>query len=336
MNWATYFGIYLAAAFLSGNYKEKIFDSIVWIAVLPAVFFIIQKFFSSHPPSDITTWGLLPKKNIFNALVSCGLLIVMADYFHRSSESMLFKSGLKKIVIFLLLMCSWIFSFTVSGIIGFIFAVVVMIGSEKKHLRRISVVSGLILLVVMLSVKLSQPNVWDRLVWYKAAVEMFLAHPVSGVGVGRFAELVGGYIGKTSSGILRSYYAHSFYLEILAETGVIGFSLIAIVFYFAVKNSFKNDIRTLVVSIFIMVMGLTDFIFNFPLIPIILFTALGSGGEYLSKSDDKGIKIKTSYGYVAVFMVILYSLFLIAGAVVKYNLWYKDYQKSLLEMRIVK
>lgn len=60
----------------------------------------------------------------------------------------------------------------------------------------------------------------------KSAFEMFLSHPLTGVGIGNFGEAYGKYFKPG----LEYYNAHSAFLTILSETGIIGF-IIYISFY---------------------------------------------------------------------------------------------------------
>ena len=60
----------------------------------------------------------------------------------------------------------------------------------------------------------------------KSAFEMFLSHPLTGVGIGNFGEAYGKYFKPG----YEYYNAHSAFLTILSETGIIGF-IIYISFY---------------------------------------------------------------------------------------------------------
>lgn len=64
-------------------------------------------------------------------------------------------------------------------------------------------------------------NVRNRIGYIKAGVQMFLDHPLSGVGVGNFPRQ---YVKYAPPGALRQVRAaHNTYLQVLAETGVLGF-----------------------------------------------------------------------------------------------------------------
>lgn len=74
-----------------------------------------------------------------------------------------------------------------------------------------------------------------RLLWMRTAGEMFLENPVLGVGAANYPVRYGEYVGRLAS-TARDYedpdavrYPHNLYLEIGAETGLLGLSLFAAV-----------------------------------------------------------------------------------------------------------
>lgn len=340
MNWATYFAVYLASVLLRNEHKEKIFESVVWSAAFAAAFFVVQKFFSATPPSDYTTWGLLPKKNVFNSVALAGILIFSVGKITKRISSRSVVSRDKEfytLLCFILLVLSAVLSMSVSNLIGFfatlgLLLFVVFPTGNKSYIkwRKVTICAIAVALALAIVIKLREPKVFDRVVWYKAALAMFLDKPFTGVGAGRFGAASLDYIKATAGNgeILRSHYAHSFYLEMLAETGLVGFTLLVTAFYFAIKNS--DDVRARLVAVFFLVSATTDFIFNFPVIPLILFALLGAGTQtnpfsHLPYSTDS----VTKRGKMIFALIVLYSLFLFVGGIVKYNLWSREYKKEM-------
>lgn len=89
--------------------------------------------------------------------------------------------------------------------------------------RRFWFAAGIVLLVIALGLvvwkfKFGRSPI-DRLDWWSVAIEMFRAHPLSGVGIGNYPSAYLAY--KTAPG-QNTLYAHSFLLSVLAETGVVG------------------------------------------------------------------------------------------------------------------
>jgi len=79
-------------------------------------------------------------------------------------------------------------------------------------------------------------NKWDnRLPLYRAAVKIFRDYPVFGAGIGMFEKLIKdpryALASDYSPGNMDMFiHAHSFYLETLAEMGVLGFTVLFMVF----------------------------------------------------------------------------------------------------------
>lgn len=66
----------------------------------------------------------------------------------------------------------------------------------------------------------------------QSAISMFLKNPVLGVGIGNWGEYYGRYYKPGHE----NWNAHSAYLQILSEVGIMGFILYMILFYFVLKQ----------------------------------------------------------------------------------------------------
>jgi hypothetical protein len=80
-------------------------------------------------------------------------------------------------------------------------------------------------------------SVATRLVLSAAAVQMFLAHPMIGVGFTNFGELVGGW---TNDPGLVGLAAHDTYLHLLAENGSLGFLCFFVPLFYLFYRNLKN------------------------------------------------------------------------------------------------
>jgi O-antigen ligase len=77
-----------------------------------------------------------------------------------------------------------------------------------------------------------------RLAFWKAAVNIFLGHPLAGVGLDAFGDAYSSY--DLSSGKFRVEQAHNDYLQILADAGILGFACVASFIYLFVKKSLRT------------------------------------------------------------------------------------------------
>jgi len=103
----------------------------------------------------------------------------------------------------------------------------------------------------------------DRKYLWKAAVRMFMHAPVFGVGLGTFMESYQRFWLKSTVEIA---YAHNCYLQVLAETGIVGLStfllFLAIWFKDTLKLLFKKTGSFYYLSFLGMTIGLIAYLLN--------------------------------------------------------------------------
>lgn len=166
-------------------------------------------------------------------------------------------------------------------------------------------------------------SVFDRLKFWAVALKIFKQSPVTGSGYGTFfTEYANNYdnIG------LFSRYAHNHYLQLLSETGIIGFSLFIIfllmVFIPVLKNirKVRTQSSNAIVYVsaafaFLIHIGM-DFSFNFPAVAVLFFAVTGAAvsgindikGEH---THEKRFKIRTSLlSSVLAIIIVATSLYL--------------------------
>jgi len=372
VNWATYGAVYLSVTGLVALHKERarefVFKSVMWLGCFAAAFFLIQKFFTIQGPSDYSTWGFLPKKNVFNSVVFLALLVFIGSWRtstllsagesapESESGEIYRKKSASQWVCFALVAAACVMSVTVSNFIGFIAASVFLLirrhrgGDERSasfqpllrsggYNRRVLIFASVVFIAVA-ALKLTEPNVTDRVLWYKAALRMFAANPLTGVGAGNFGKALPGYL-ENGHHLLRTIYAHSFYLETLSETGVIGFVILAVLLYFVLKKT--EDRRSLAVALFLLSTAATDFIFSFTIIPVFFFALMAAGrktapvvsydGKSIPSSPQEGKDVSSSSCcalHKIIFLTAAYALFLFTSGAMKYFWWHKEYLKEVI------
>lgn len=92
---------------------------------------------------------------------------------------------------------------------------------------------AVMLLVTILSVDIA--SIYDRLSWWKAALNMIAYRPVYGWGEGAFAYVSSAF--KTYTGDLASVYAHNYYLEFIAENAIVASLLWFYVLFSFIRTS---------------------------------------------------------------------------------------------------
>jgi O-antigen ligase len=106
-----------------------------------------------------------------------------------------------------------------------------------------------------------------RFALWHDALELTSRHPGTGVGIGRFAEA-----SSVAAADPDRRHAHQEYLEIAAETGVVGgLLLVALVGWALIHTGLRGGIGATLAAAGVTVLGLhacVDYILHFPIVPI--------------------------------------------------------------------
>jgi O-antigen ligase len=95
-------------------------------------------------------------------------------------------------------------------------------GREKYRPFMPALAAAAALLAVLAVVQLEPKSFLDRLGWWHAALRMFADRPLLGFGPGSFAYVYPAYHKAAAAGI-STIYVHNYYLEFLAENGLLAF-----------------------------------------------------------------------------------------------------------------
>lgn len=160
----------------------------------------------------------------------------------------------------------------------------------------------------------SDQSLSQRKSYYLLSLDYFKENPVFGMGLGNWKIESIPYIIDTKKSYIMPYHAHNDYLQVLAETGIIGFSLYLLIFIFLVIALFKiyklknGEYSTLIFStILFLVIYFFDASFNFPYArPIIQIFLLFVIASILSISITKQKKeINNNVFYPIILIIIL-------------------------------
>jgi len=109
---------------------------------------------------------------------------------------------------------------------GFLFLLFSLAGRRKRVWASASVAMAVITLLLFFrkghfldSLAFADPGSQERLLWWSAALRMILAHPILGVGLNTFMFNYNTYVQNPH---LWPAYAHNCFLQIAAETGILG------------------------------------------------------------------------------------------------------------------
>ena len=163
-----------------------------------------------------------------------------------------------------------------------------------------------------------ETSISQRLRFYNQSFQTFLDNPILGIGIGNW-ELKS--IDTDSENILGytvPYHAHNDYLELLAETGLIGFLLFyGLIFFTLYKlvRAYLNKKETNFFNVFI-VLGilvyLIDALFNFPFArPIQQLNLIGFVSLSIYLTQQKSFEINKHKVLTPIFNIITFSFLLL-------------------------
>lgn len=89
---------------------------------------------------------------------------------------------------------------------------------------------------------ISRLNVFDRFIYWKAAIKMFLEHPLFGIGMGRFPEefVKQGYGLNITPENKQRMHVHNSYLHMATELGLLGISLFLVLWILIIMKFLKS------------------------------------------------------------------------------------------------
>ncbi len=178
-----------------------------------------------------------------------GLLPFLGIAFYNSFVQ---KKKLLKVfslVISISIICALMVTFSRAGFVGLLGMLLIAAFKAKKKIKAFL----LLILVVILLINTMPAHVWDRFIGTKATLEnlentsnvdntkrrfllaraawkMFLDHPLSGVGIGNY------YYESREYEPIHAGRAHTMYLEIMAELGLVGIFLFLGILFFTLKG----------------------------------------------------------------------------------------------------
>lgn len=184
--------------------------------------------------------------------------------------------------------------------------------TRKLGLKKI-VVTGIscfaVIVIFLSAAKLQETNVYDRVNWWRGALEIIKDHPFSGVGLGNFGNI---YL-KYKVGKLNSLYAHNHYLELWSEIGFLGVLAFLLGIYRFIKESLANlrkleqsnqilNIGIITSVLSLLLYSFIDFGLAIPAVAIIFWVLMGLSYSY---SQSSFICLKINWIRSLIFAVLI-------------------------------
>lgn len=272
---------YLLLSFVAGVFVLDLFGLLTYLGLIGN-----KKF--SLPLSPLNMHHIWVGNLNAVGLYAAVSLLVFSAHFKRLSMAILLWSFI------LLGTLTVLLSLARTAWVGMIFTVIISIYFLLRNKRTYLIVVPSIIIVCVLiylfndlvhsridmafhditqySASVAPTSLGDRFFMWKASSEMFLSHPILGVGIGDYRIALGGLVasGRIPGFILKYNQPHNMYLFALATTGLTGLFGLLFIFYKTLQHTGKLlrnkeglfGFLSLTVSVHFMTAGLTESLFN--------------------------------------------------------------------------
>ena len=254
-NWFFTFIQLWALLLLSGELldtpgKQKTVMLIFSISAVASAFYALQ---NAGQSVDFETYmideaGLTDNAN--SAARYFTIAMVFITYLRSTQKNQLLKAiGLLGIILTYL---GVLVTLSRTGVILLIIAqgLIILLEPQRKQKFSLVLAFSLALVVVLLfsenlfkylesfvpTIQQGTDTVGVRYNLWRSGWNMWLDHPIKGVGIGMFINKVGPYIYQLEGPHLWRSVAHNTYIQVLSETGIVGFLLFMALVYFSLRN----------------------------------------------------------------------------------------------------
>jgi len=218
----------------------------------------------------------------------------------------------------------------VIGIIGFIIAANMNL-IPKSLLERIT------------SISFKERNFIERLVFYKDGLKIFLRSPLFGFGGGTWVSLYFAY----QSYLYFTTQSHNYFLQVLLDTGLFGFSILLIFLWILYRHSLKSIFKldkinriilagAIGATVQLYLHAILDFDFSLAAVQVLLYTTIGImysivRGYYKENKQEKEIEIKRPSKALPYVLVAFYFVFIFISISFRQGHYYANIGSQALQ-----
>jgi O-antigen ligase len=143
----------------------------------------------------------------------------------------------------------------------------------------------------------------ERILMWKSAWEMFLDHPIAGVGLGQYPDMDRFFYWQPQYQELIHVHAHSMYFSFLSETGLIGITAVGSFFGYILFSTYRKyradprdywSLAMMLTTVAFLIGGFTEYSFGHLLILRLYLFVLGLswvGSRLRHSIDSRGRSI---------------------------------------------
>lgn len=184
----------------------------------------------------------------------------------------------------------------------------------------------LFFLLVFLIYNIEPQSVVDRLRWWKASLDIFIQRPLIGFGYSSFTHILSAF---TLPNLLKSVYAHNYFLETLSEHGILFFLAWVYILLGIIKSS-----RGLYP--YILIAALIHSFFDFGLNTFCGWWFFMYVSAYACRKNVLMFKLGNRYSTVNNYIVLVFSLLIIVWAFFSFKYIELEYKNNIINELIEK
>jgi len=296
-NWLNYLIIFIAVLLIPQEYLYKILSYFVLIVTLLVFMAYYQVFIAHEAMPDVT----LINPNIFAGYL---LLAIPLLYYVQKDRPLIQKNLITILIVFAFF--ALILTKSISSMIAILVAVAI------TRYRWKGIIGSMVIIAILLIFKLMEPDVANRLLWWKSSIEIIKETPLFGTGIGTF-ELV---YPKFKTGSLHSIFAHSYYLQFASEAGIIGVSIfLSFVVYLFTKIKEKS---LKIAFLAILLQNAIDYSLYIPANGILFWFIVAIIIKNISESNNNSNLTRNNVLFIRIIIVFLICVY-VNGVLTIYN-----------------
>lgn len=223
-----YLLFYFCPLLLAGDTWQDLFIRVLGIATGFIALVILWQVWRE----GLITGGPLLNANVASGFFVMMLPIIISRLLYMMRQKRFNANYWTEFVLALLILAGLIANRSLGGWISLYFSLLLFLvwsrdigeNTNNPWLAKKYILTGFLLGAIAIgyfvTAKMREPEVFNRLLWWKGAVNMIKDHPLRGVGLGNFGNMYLVY----KTGGLNSIYAHNQYLQLWSEIGI--FSLL--------------------------------------------------------------------------------------------------------------
>lgn len=229
-----FFSLYIFSIYESFMMTEKIRDCIIYTSIISSIITAIAAAVQKYPDLSFRSVSLFLNANFYGYFCELMLVVIIYAFYCWGPKPLFFIAAAANILGLWASGCRSAWAAVAVGII------ILMVCLKKyRHLIFVAVGAGVVVILIALFPQVIFPRFQSidndkslRVLIWKTTLGFIKENPIFGHGMFSYYAL--------STGRAHNAHAHDLVLDLLLNFGVVGFIIIAIFFFFVIRDLIKN------------------------------------------------------------------------------------------------